>query len=618
MSIKKAIIILIVLAVASLSIFFFVFNKKSGEEYTTEKVERGNLIQTVSETGVVKAAKEINLNFSSIGKVEKILVKIGDKVEKDQVIAELDYSALLIKEKEAQASLNKVVSGATSQDIAVAQASVSQAESSYYSSVRELEELKKKTTEDTRQAENNLNNLLSESSSNVTSYEQAVSLAKTNLNNAKSTYQKSIDNNKSSLLITIEDKLTVANAALDAIDRVLKDDDAKNLLSVQDLSYLNNTKTTYSDAQTLLLTANSSLSDAKISNAEGDIKTAANNTLSALNKVYSSLNYCFGALERSVTSSTFTQSELDAFKTSISANSTSISTAISSVQTGQNNLDSAVLSYSTSVASAEQSLAQAEANLSDAILVARNTLSSIKISSNQQITSYQAKVDSSKEAWDLAKAQLAKIKAPARNEDVVLAQSALDSVKKQIEGSIIKAPINGTITKINYEVGEQSMAGNPAVVMLGENNFEIEVLISEADITKIGKENVVEITLDAFGDDVVFGGKVFSIEPAETVIQDVIYYKVIIEFDKVEKMNIKSGMTANITIFAKEKRDVLMIPGRAVIQKVGNGKIVRVLSSGKIEERSVETGLRGDDGVIEILFGLEEGEEIVTFIKEVK
>lgn len=618
MSVKKAIIILVVLAIVSSVVFFTVFKKNNNTEYTTAKVERGNLIQTVSETGVVKAAKEINLNFLSAGRVEKVLVKIGDRVEKGQILAELDYSAFSIKEKEAQANLDKVLIGATSHDIAVARASVSQAQSAYYSAAQELSEIKKKTTEDTKQAETSLNNLLSDSSSNVTSYEQAVSLAKTSLSNAKSTYQKSIDNNKSSLLVTIEDKLTVANTALDAIDRILKDDDAKNLLSVQDLSYSNNTKTTYNEAKDLLVIANSDLSSAKTNKSESNIKTVANSTLSALNKTFSSLNYCFGALERSVISTYFTQTELDSFKSSINSNTTSVSTAISSVQTGQNNLDSAILSYNTNVASAEENLLQAEANLNDAIISARNTLSSVKLSAEQQAITYQAKVNNAKESLDVANAQLEKIKAPARNEDVVLAQSALDSVKKQIENSIIKAPIAGTVTKINYEIGEQTSVGEPALVMLGENNFEIEILISEADITKISKDNTVDITLDAFGDDEYFSGTIFSIEPAETVIQDVIYYKVIVQFTETRGKDIRSGMTANATIFANEKKDVLMAPNRAIIQKAGNGKIARVLVGGKIEERQIEIGMRGDEGMVEILSGLDEGEEVITFIKEQK
>ena len=47
---------------------------------------------------------------------------------------------------------------------------------------------------------------------------------------------------------------------------------------------------------------------------------------------------------------------------------------------------------------------------------------------------------------------------------------------KSMEDSKIKAPIDGTITKVNNEVGELTMQGSAVISMLGDDNFEIEVL----------------------------------------------------------------------------------------------------------------------------------------------
>jgi multidrug efflux pump subunit AcrA (membrane-fusion protein) len=80
-------------------------------------------------------------------------------------------------------------------------------------------------------------------------------------------------------------------------------------------------------------------------------------------------------------------------------------------------------------------------------------------------------------------------------------------------------------------------------------------------------------------------------------------------------------MTANISITTEEKQDALVIPGRAVIEKEnGQGgirKYVRVLKAdGDMEEKRVEIGLRGDGGMVEVLSGVEEGEEVITYVKE--
>ena len=120
------------------------------------------------------------------------------------------------------------------------------------------------------------------------------------------------------------------------------------------------------------------------------------------------------------------------------------------------------------------------------------------------------------------------------------------------------------------------------------------------------------ITLDAYGDDIKFNGKVTEIEKGETVIQDVVYYKVTITLDPTEQA-IKPGMTANVKIVTAQKEDALSVPSRALI---GNGhKTARVLENGELKEIPVETGLKADGGLIEIISGLEDGQEIVVSVK---
>ena len=151
--------------------------------------------------------------------------------------------------------------------------------------------------------------------------------------------------------------------------------------------------------------------------------------------------------------------------------------------------------------------------------------------------------------------------------------------------------------------------------MIGKSELEIEVDIPESDIAKIKVGQNTEITLDSFGDDKVFRGTVTFIDPAETIIQDVVYYQVKVQFSD-GKDNVKPGMTANVIIKTKEKSDVLKVPIRAVKQKNGN-KIVQILVDKKVQEKQVTTGLRGDE-FIEIVSGLEPGREVITFIKNGK
>lgn len=308
-------------------------------------------------------------------------------------------------------------------------------------------------------------------------------------------------------------------------------------------------------------------------------------------------------MEASTVGADFSQTSLNAYKTAISTQQTNVSSGITSVQTAQNNLNDSIN------------------DLNNEILSAKNVLATAKVTGARDIAAAQAKSDSSYQAWQVAEAQLNQLKAGTRTQDINLsqaqvsqAQASLDLVKNQINNNILKAPLDGTITKKNYEAGEQFSSAKPIFSLLGINNFEIEVDVSEADITKVAVNDRTEITLDAFGEDVKFAGLVNFIEPAETVIQDVIYYKVKINFDGKDK-DVKSGMTANVNITTAEKDNILIMPSRAVIEKNGSGKFARLLVAEQIKEAPITIGLRGDNGLVEILSGLNEGDVVVTYIQ---
>ncbi|MFH1522792.1 MAG: efflux RND transporter periplasmic adaptor subunit [Patescibacteria group bacterium] len=631
---KKIIIILIIIAVIIIPVYFFITKKEGEVEYVTEKVKVGNLIQTVSEVGTVKAIQEIELNFLQTGKVANMLIKIGDKVEKDQVLSELDYSSLSIKQEEANANieiakakLNKLLTGSSPEEIGVKQANVNKAKASYESYLEELEKVKNTSAENIAQAEKELYDLKSSDKGNVTPYEQAVITAKINLNNTKSTYQQAVDNKQEVALTTIENKLAVADTVLDNINTIITDDDAKSVLSINNKIHLTNTVDTYNNSLDLKNIVEASLAEAKADPTKLKINQAIDDTLDYLNEVFASLNYCYDALESSITTSGFSKTDLDAYKTIISTQITAVTTAKTSLQTANQDLEDAILNYQTKVASAEDDLVDAQVNLDDIIKTAENSLSSAKVNGDQQISIAQSKAGNALKDWEVAKTQLTEIKSSPRTEDVSLnraqvkqSEASLNLIKKQIEDSIIKAPIDGIVTKVEYEIGEQTSATKPAIYILGENNLEVEVDISEADVAKINIRNPVEITLDAFGDDIKFSAKVYFIEPAETIIQDVIYYKVKILFNTENNINqnlskVKTGMTANAVITTAQKGDVLIMPNRAIVQKNGNNKYAQTFVNGEIIEVPIEIGLRGDEGMVEILSGVNEGDEVVTYVK---
>ena len=151
--------------------------------------------------------------------------------------------------------------------------------------------------------------------------------------------------------------------------------------------------------------------------------------------------------------------------------------------------------------------------------------------------------------------------------------------------------------------------------LISDTSFEIESKVPESDIAKISLGDKAKITLDAYGSDVIFEGRVTAIDPAETVVDNVPTYKVTLHFMK-DDSRIKSGMTANIDIATGQKTDVLVVPQRAVITKDAKKFITLSNADKTTREVLVATGLRGSDGTVEIVEGVKEGDVIVVTPKQ--
>ncbi len=247
---------------------------------------------------------------------------------------------------------------------------------------------------------------------------------------------------------------------------------------------------------------------------------------------------------------------------------------------------------------------------------ARQTISSTKITNQTNINDAQSEINAARAALKKAQDELASKEAAPRQEDIDLAQAEVKQAQAnvleaqaKISKSFLRAPIPGTVTAIEKEVGETVQANSLVVSMVGQGNFQVEANISETEIAKVKINDEVRMTLDALGPDEEFAGKIIEIDPAETVISGVIYYQITSVFN-VEDERIKPGMTVNLEIKTDKKENVLAVPYFVVKERNG-GKYVEVLKNNRKEEREIKTGLEGEN-MIEVTEGLEENEEIIV------
>lgn len=196
------------------------------------------------------------------------------------------------------------------------------------------------------------------------------------------------------------------------------------------------------------------------------------------------------------------------------------------------------------------------------------------------------------------------------------AQAQVETVRAEVSiaranlaNASLYAPMNGVIASKSKSIGEGVTATDQIYYILGEGGLEVSANIPEVDIAKVAVGNPATVTLDAYGDEVPFSVMISSIDPAETVIDGVATYKTTFTFDAADE-RIRSGMTANIVVSTQRRENVLVVPFRATSLKDGR-RIVRLVSGEEYVDAEVKLGLRGNDGNIEVLSGLSEGDIVV-------
>lgn len=189
------------------------------------------------------------------------------------------------------------------------------------------------------------------------------------------------------------------------------------------------------------------------------------------------------------------------------------------------------------------------------------------------------------------------------------------AVQSQIRDTFMYSPINGVILKRNVDPFETTVANSPTPVFtVGDSNdLVIETEVPESDIIKMQIGQKASMTFDALPADQTFTATVTEIDPASTVIQDVVDYRIKLRLDN-NDARIKPGMSANIDIRTAEKDTVLMTPQRAIKTDSYNKKTADILGADNtLKTVQIETGLQGDDGMVEVTKGLKEGDKVVTF-----
>jgi HlyD family secretion protein len=473
-------------------------------------VTRGDISQTVSVTGRITAADNVELAFQNSGRIAQVSAPVGTRVVAGQFLASLDTGELYAQFRDAQANvaaqqarLDELTQGSRPEDI----------------SIKETELLKAR--QDLQNAYDNAYDVLSDA---LTKADNAVHIQLEDIFDEVGTidypsYKLTFSCFCDQLDLTVNYQRGQTEEALDQWQ------DNLNALSA--------------GASTDVLLAD-------LQNARGYLQT----TKVMLENLSAVLNHPTVSLPADTAAE--------------------YRTGVSTARTG-------IIAAQTSVASQEQSI------LTYKLIADRVAGELAKLrngSTTQALAVQQAQVQS--------------------------AQAQADRISALIGKNIIRSPIRGIVTTMDAKVGQTATPGQIVATVISDQSLEIEANVPEVDVSKVAVGNAVAVTIDALPGETMPATVAF-IDPAETIIDGVVNFTIKVLFT-VSDMRLKSGLTANLDIESQRRSDVLLLPQFAIIEN-DDGTFVRRPDGSEVP---VTTGIRSQDGMVEITSGLAVGDQVVN------
>ncbi|WP_292010466.1 efflux RND transporter periplasmic adaptor subunit [Chryseobacterium sp.] len=199
-------------------------------------------------------------------------------------------------------------------------------------------------------------------------------------------------------------------------------------------------------------------------------------------------------------------------------------------------------------------------NASSQYSAAANELNYYQQNYTRQSNMYKAGV--------ISKADYEQAAYQVKNAQQTLSQrkTALAQAKTNLGYANIYAPIDGIILSKEVEEGQTVAASmtTPTLFTIAKDitKMQVEANVDEADIGGVEVGQRVSFTVDAYPQE-EFSGKVRQVRLAATTESNVVTYTVIVDADNPEQ-KLKPGLTATITIYTQELKNINTIPASAL------------------------------------------------------
>ncbi|MGZ7446153.1 efflux RND transporter periplasmic adaptor subunit [Paenibacillus sp. TH7-28] len=319
--------------------------------------------------------------------------------------------------------------------------------------------------------------------------------------------------------------------------------------------------------------------------ALANLKQAQSSTEQSIQQAESGVDQAKAALDQQ-------QSSIDTAKNTIKDAETSLKDAQNALNRTQQLFAAGAVSQ-TDLEQAQTTVRQAQTRLDNAKL----TLSNAQTSLESAQTTYQNALKSLELARKGAGIDVAKA-------NVEQLRSALETARSQLDDATVKAPMSGTLSAVNGNVGQIVSPQSPVVTIANTNPILVKVNLSESEMMKVKVGSSVTVGIPSV--DKRINAKVTAIN--SVMDQDLKAYPVEISIEN-PSSTFKAGMVANVYI-QSGAAEGLLVPQAAVTEKAGV-KYVYIIEGNVAKQVKIQTGEESAEQV-EVTEGLSEGQQIVV------
>src|SRR6266542_1474604 len=498
----------------------------------TSTVTRGDLVQSVSGSGQIKPAQEINLNFGSTGSVAQVLAIEGQKVKQGDRLAQLETSDLDQQVIEAEANLKSAQAALTTLKAGPKETDVRSAQAQLVAAQTQLNQATKGNARgsDIASAQAQLRSAQADLAALKNPTETDLSAAQLRVTQAQTNLQITRDGDSAAK--------TRAESDLNKAAEALTQAQSRYSTALQNWQYVQDTGRDPINPST--------------TNAQGQSKP------NRLNDAQRQQYY-----------DTFVQAD-------------------AALNSAEEALKQAQITYDNTRQKEVADVPLAESQVADA----QRQLDALLHPTAQKLSAAEARVAQ-------AQAQL----------NVAQAEASLSKAKFNREHAELVAAFNGTVAVVNIKVGDTIATGGqtPAIELIDDSAFHVDVNISEADLGKLKIGQEAQVELDALPGQTL-AGTLDYIAPTGTTQQNVTTYLSRVTLRPTDQL-LRVGLSAAVSIVTDKRSNVLLVPSGAV-RETDAGAQVQVKRGNDTTLVPITVGMVGDSQT-EVRSGLQEGDVVV-------